>query len=436
MSRTVDKAATVPRPLPARSFGSAPSMQLSFGEKTLVLYFVAFYFFPMIFDFFFDIGIKYHLSGDLPFVVPFVFSILYLLLVLAIRRIFMPNIKIRVPFRKIMGSKLLSYGIFFIFAVAAFLFSTRFSSSFRHTQNYADAGLLPVVVFSVKIICHIFIFASLSSKRLIRLTAVHYLCYFAGLFFAFVSSYDFLWAAVGMYSWIRVANIDLLRIFRNWFSKFGLISGVIIVPIVVFGGMLNKMGLEGALNYFSDGLIMGLFELFTNRIFYHSYSLAMHLNDIGRSFALSFEAMNILGHQSLRRLFILIGSPIPSETAQTVSRLNFLVISGNNHLSDAGASPGLLGSIFYLPGGLFALPIHIICISNMIGMFDNILGKGKYALPSYFGSLALCQALTDAFMDNFNPFSIGFIALATMFVMSSYARTVTDPADPNRRRRS
>lgn len=415
-----------------RARSAVRSLPFSFGERTLVLYFVAFYFFPMLVDFFLDVQIKYYLMGDLPFALPFLFSAAYLSAVIVLRRLVVLDLRIKAPFRKMMGSRVLSYLVFFVFLLVSFMFSLSFDSSFRHKQSYSDAGLLPIVAFSTKAVCHIFIFASLSNKRLVALNFLHYLCYFAGLIFAFVSSYDILWGAVGLYSLMKAARVDVVRMARRIFSRFSFAVFLIVLPAVVFGGMLNKLGLEGALDYFSDGFVTGIFELFTNRIFYHSYSLAAQMSDLERAFSLSVEAWNIVVHQSFRRFLVLVGESVSSETLQTVSRLNYLVISGYNVDSDAGASPGLLGSIFYLPGSFLALPVHIVCISNMIGMIDNILGKGRYSPLAYFGSLALFQALTDAFMDNFNPFSIGFIVLVTLFFMSSYARAVPDPAAQKR----
>lgn len=409
--------------------GASRSSRLSFGEKTLFLYFLVFYFFPIGMDFFSDVQLKYFLRGDLPFTLPFAFAAFYLFTILSLRRIIDIDIKIKAPLRKVIPSKIILYAVFSIFLVAAFSFSQTFSSAFRHNQSYSNAGLLPMITFSAKAICHIFIFASLSSRPLIKLDTLHYIFYFAGLYFAFVSSYDIIWAVVGILSWLAATRVDIVNIAKNAFSNFSFPLILAVVPAVVFGGMANKLGFEGAIDYFSDGLFSGLFELFKNRIFYHSYSLAVQFSDIENSFTRSAEALSIIGHQSLRRLLILVGNPILSETHQTVSRLNYLVISNYNVASDAGASPGLLGSIFYLPGSFLALPIHIICISNLIGMIDNIIGKGRNNPIAYFASLALLQALADAFMDNFNPFSIGFIILAMMFVMSSYARTVPDPAD-------
>ena len=430
MAKTSNILEALPAGRRLRTRAASRFLKLSFGEKTLILYFVAFYFFPMLVDFFVDVQIKYLLMGDLPFALPFVFAVMYLSVVIAVRRLLVLDIKIKAPFRKIMASKILTYLIFLLFVSASFLFSLSFSASFRHQQMYADAGLIPVVTFSVKMICHIFIFASLSNKPLVKLNSVHYVCYFAGLYFGFVSSYDILWAAVGLYSWLRNAKLDVWRSARKIFSKFGVVSIAIVVPAVVFGGMLNKLGLEGAIDFFYEGGVEISLDLIANRTFYHSYSLAVQLSDLKMAFSLSAEAWNIVVHQSYRRFLIILGTPVPSETLQTVSRLNFLVITGNNIDSGAGASPGLLGSVFYLPGSFMALPIHIVCVYNMIGMVDNILGKGKYSFPAFFGSLALFQALTDSFMDNFNPFSVGFIALLTMFYMSSYARTIADPADP------
>lgn len=82
-------------------------------------------------------------------------------------------------------------------------------------------------------------------------------------------------------------------------------------------------------------------------------------------------------------------------------------------------SLGLLGSKFYLPASLYLLPLQMICLNNAIIIFDNTMGKAKYDLLAYLCGIVLWQPLTDGFMDNFNPFSVDFIPLATLFFMSS-----------------
>ena len=88
----------------------------------------------------------------------------------------------------------------------------------------------------------------------------------------------------------------------------------------------------------------------------------------------------------------------------------------------AGASPGLLGSLFYMLGSVYALPLHMLYVFHVIKIFDNIMGPGSYNLFSYFGALILFQLLVDSIPDNFNPFSIGFIGLVTLSLLSAYAK--------------
>ncbi len=402
---------------------------LSFGEKCLVLYFVSFYFFPIIIDFFVDLPIKYVLQGDMSFVGAFLFAGCYLSLFLLLRRILHLDLKVRMTFRTRIFSTKSVTAIFLLFLLFAFLFSVEFTASFRHAESYSAAGLTPVLTFALKTICSIVVFATISSKRLVRLRWYHFIIYLIAMSLAFVGSYDIIYIATALYAWFRVSRVNLFRILRPIFSKTGGVMIALLLPAVVFAGMANKIGFDQAVQFFSEGGFAAGLQLFANRTFYHSYSLAVQVNHFLGSFHLGREALEIVSFQSVRRFLVLLGSDAPNETLQTVSRLNFLIISGNNIDSDAGASPGLLGSIFFMPGSLFLLPVHMLCLYNAISIFDNIMGKSRYGLIAYLSGVVLLQSLTDSFMDNFNPFSIGFIALVTMFIMSSYARTVPDPAE-------
>jgi hypothetical protein len=407
-------------------------LNLTFGEKVLVLYFTAFYFMPMITDFFIDVPIKYILQGDLQFLGAFLFAAGYLITFLLIRKTVNLSFKLRVPLRSKVVSPWLTTAIFLLFLVFAARFSMQFTSSFRHTESYSSAGLIPVLTFALKTVCTVLIFSSISSKSLVKLEWYHFIIFLISISLSFVGSYDILYVATALYAWFRLARVNVLRLIRPLFSKADGIIMLLLLPGIVFAGMANKIGFDRAVGFFADGGLAAGLELFANRTFYHSYSLAFQLNNYLGTFHLGREAVEIVSFQSIRRFQVLLGSSVPNETLQTVSRLNFLIISGNNIDSDAGASPGLLGSIFYLPGSLYMLPLHMFCLYNAISIFDNIMGKSKYGLLAYLCGIVLLQALTDSFMDNFNPFSIGFIVLATLFFISSYARTVADPADQKR----
>ena len=52
------------------------------------------------------------------------------------------------------------------------------------------------------------------------------------------------------------------------------------------------------------------------------------------------------------------------------------------------------------------------------------MGGGRYGLPVYLGGLVVLQAVVDTIVDNFNPFSVGFVALAMLLVLSTRAGSV------------
>ena len=134
--------------------------------------------------------------------------------------------------------------------------------------------------------------------------------------------------------------------------------------------------------------------------------------------------MEIISFQSFRRLEILFGGEVVNETLQTVSRLNYLQITPFDNGTGAGASPGLLGSLFYFPGGVLSLPLHMFYVYVVATAFDRLMGGGRYGLPVYLGGLVVLQAVVDTIVDNFNPFSVGFVALAMLLVLSTRAGSV------------
>jgi len=414
----------------ARPRGEIP---LTFGERVLIIYFCVFYFIPMIMDGLLDLPIKYYLSGDRDFFWAFLFALVYLTaFLLILRTFFKRRILVAGPVSKSRTSKRPRFSLIFspiavklsivIFFVISLQFADGFDASFRHTATYSASGIVPVATFALKAATTIFIFASISDYKLIKLGPFFIILYSISIYNSFVGSYDIVYFFIAIYALIRDSGSSIVRFLRRSLSGFGPILLLFIVPAVVFAGMWNKIGFDNAVSYFASGGLLSLVELLSNRLLYHSYSLATQLGDIERSFALSWQAFDIVSFQTVRRLYVLLGESVANDTLQTVSRLNFLEISGYRVASDAGASPGLLGSLFYMLGSVYALPLHMLYVLHVIRIFDNIMGPGSYNLFAYFGALILFQLLVDSIPDNFNPFSIGFIGLVTLSLLSVYTK--------------
>ena len=97
-------------------------------------------------------------------------------------------------------------------------------------------------------------------------------------------------------------------------------------------------------------------------------------------------SFDIVSFQTIRRVVVLFGQTMPNETLPSVNRLNFLLISDNNTLSRAGASPGLLGSMMFMPGSIFSMPLHLLMIYNVVSILDNIMGSfNRYSPFAYLG---------------------------------------------------
>ena len=329
----------------------------TFGEKALFLYFFVFYFAPLLINgFFIDVKIKYNLSGDLNFGPAALFSVFYFIIIIFLRKTVNCNLKINMPFRSFICSPKTVTAIFILYLLASIQFNLNFETNFRHKSVYAESGLIPIVTFSLKAAANAYIFASLSKNRIILLKNYHYFIAILSLYFSFTGSGDAIFAVLCLYGWLCSSKTKLLVFLRNRFAFLGFPLVVLFVPVVLFGGMANKMGFADALEYFRSGGIEIALNLYTNRTFYHTYTLAYHLNNFVESLSLFIASFDIVSFQTIRRVVVLFGQTMPNETLPSVNRLNFLLISDNNTLSRAGASPGLLGSMMFMPGVFFSLP--------------------------------------------------------------------------------
>jgi len=406
--------------------------RLSFGDRVVALYFLSFYLVPFLIDSIVDLKVKYFLIGSPNFALGFAFVGFYFVLYLYIRSKLNSRVSIRIPGVSLLFSKPVVAIAFILLLALSLEFNRRFNASFRHSNSFAAAGGIAILTFTLRAYCLTIILISASKKEIVHLTPLHYLSFLFSTFLSMSGSYDALFLLAAAYIFMLRHRRKLVRVAVKIFDKFDIIFILFTVSAVGVFGIFNKIGYDLTVAYFSGGGFSELLSLIGNRLFYHFYSVSHHVNNILDSFQLGFEAFKVTIFETGRRLSVLIGIPLESAEIKTAKRLNFLSISPNFR-ETAGASPGLLGSIFFFPGSILFLPIHIIIIQNISDCFSNIMGNNrKYNLLVYLLAMVIFQAICDSLIDTFNPFGPSFLYLFVLVCASSYSRRIAQNCNPRR----
>lgn len=325
----------------------------------VVMYVPGLFYFP----FFYDGYLNYfNYNGGLYFyffIISLFFVFVTFLCFLAVGKI--PYIKVRpLSSRVVFFILAVIVFIFFIFSVYFFL---NFTSSFRHKNRLSDAGVLVAFLFFIKPIVY----------YIVALMLIHVLNGFKLgswsrflLFLILISTILFLNSSL---QFIIVPIILIMLFFprllfvelnRLGFKYVLLI--VFLVPVscflVVFIGVGNKVGYNFLLSdegvYYLKNFGSVLFPRMSTSLF---SSVVIFENIISGYYFSDKVVDGILATLTNRFSLFLPLDKFDADLINTVNRLNYLEVF-NSHADRAGASPGIISSVFFFP--LFPLSFFII----------------------------------------------------------------------------
>jgi hypothetical protein len=336
----------------------------------LFLHYVPQLFFHQIF---YDQFVRQYEYVNVSLFFPVLFIFLFLLVVVLVEKV-SPKIKIRFVFKnyQVLTQIILS-GVIILFLLFSIYFKINYGIGFRHEYRLRDAGRIVQVLWVFRSVLMVYIFFLLSrffsgkspsvfNKLQLFFTAVAYFLSLNG------STDVFCILILCLFLFINKDRVKIF-FFRQSISLriTTLIKGVCfflgmgcVVFVVVFIGVANKIGSEQAVRFFLE--IDLIKELVMSVILRLSTDYVSLLNVYRGLFDYGIQQEVIIGYG--QRIFDRINLLFPilsiglSDEINTVNRLNYLTIFNNKTLPIAGTSPGLLGSIAYLP----IFPFNIIII--------------------------------------------------------------------------
>lgn len=261
--------------------------------------------------------------------------------------------------------------IYFLLSVYFFI---NFTSSFRHTNRLANAGPLVTLLFSMKPLLYFFVSLVLiytlngnelgvKSKFMIFLLLVSSIL-------SLNSSMQFVFIIVlSIIIWMP----KLLRLKISEINLKTIILVLLFVPLifcsVVFIGIGNKVGYSYLLSEQGVEYLLGLGDLLFPRMSTSLFSSVIVFNNFNDGILFGDSVLHGINTTLSNRFALLTGDlSFDSSVINTVNRLNYLEVF-TNHAERAGASPGIISSIFYtplFPLSFFVIPFYVALIFSSL----------------------------------------------------------------------
>lgn len=345
----------------------------SFYVLISVMYLPGLFFFP----FFSEAYSRYfNYSGHLYsyfFIVFTTFCILVFISFLIIDKL--PFLKIR-TLKSRLTISFISFVIFLYFIFSLYFF-INFSSSFRHQNRLSDAGGIVTALFFLKPLIYflvaLMLIHILNGNVLGKVTKLLLLLILVSTILFLNSSLQFIVIPIIL---IMLFSPHLLVIKLNKI-KFRYVFGFIfLVPLflfaVIFIGVGNKVGYEFLLSETGFYYLKGFGNILFPRLSTSLFSSVILFEYYLQGFSYSDKVIDGISSTLFNRLSLLFPfDNFNSDIISTINRLNYLTVfnSESGYAARAGASPGIISSVFYMPYfpfTIFLIPIYIALIFKAI----------------------------------------------------------------------
>jgi len=399
------------------------------GVKICAGYLVIYYILPLLLGGFFNYSYLDFYKGTPEFLYTLPAIIIYFAIFIVIYK-FTPEIATPLKNFHIRSFSLPLVNLFItlVFLLLAIKFNSEYGLAYRHSgAAISDSGGYVVVVSLMKVYFSMFLLLKLADLSFgIEITKVDALTIFTGVigfYFATTASFDILRILIGVLLLILFfTKKDLLTINKKNSSLASAFIVVVTMGVgfvaVLFFGLANKMGFQGAYEFLTTGGAIDFIKIPLARLSVHFYSLSYHLTYSLTDFDFQFESLpNVLNNLAFR-IGYLLDIDIEKPDISSTGRLNSLSIYIEPRERN-GASPGLIGSIFFIPFFPLSLIFSILYICFVLKKLESIFyesGKNLSLLTVLY-ALACAQAFTDSQIDMINFVGVGGIQLCFLYLL-------------------
>lgn len=321
-----------------------------------------------------------------------------------------------------------------IYFICSIIFFINYDASFRHTSRLSEAGMAVKIIFFLQPLIFIYILFALvhilNGNKLGRESRNLIILFLIGMLLSLNSSLSLI--AIFSISAL-IFKPDLLKtpLKDINFKRIFLILIIIFIAIVgvIFVGLGNKVGFEYLLT--KDGLDFIYYSVgnIVARVSSSLMSNATLFDCCSTSIDISVSTVEGIYTTFMNRLSLVIplGGDFNNNIIETVNRSNYLIVF-KGELARAGASPGVLATIFYIPifpFGFIILPLFYVFLSKVIASklsnncHYNLLSLAilpLFILPLFEAPLNILYIIDPVFISFIFFISIVFIDVDKLYI--------------------
>ena len=309
-----------------------------------------------------------------------------------------------------------------LYSTISYWFAREYGLSFRQTgDRISQAGGLVIVLFilqSYMLAVELWLIGLPPERAKVwHLTAALALMAW-GSFLSLAASSGVIVLAVAVLLLIR--NLTGRDIFRAVSTKATIVTMALLAVLVVaamFTGIANKRGVDAAAYLFSDDA-QTVIDIFQARISYHFYAASFYTNYHFADFSLGFQAVTEVVNAIRHRFDVLVGNPTYFNEIWSVRRLNYEHISFF-YRERTGASTGMVAGIYFVPGGILALPLSVLVFGCFFRMLALAAGGRQLSLFGLLFTVMYFTGVADSSIDLLNPFDPAFLKLVFLILVCS-----------------
>lgn len=296
-------------------------------------------------------------------------------------------------------------------------------SALSESKDYVIFLTVLKLYFTTFIFCRI---ADLSYGLKLKLTdAITLILGALSFYFASSAAFDMLKivvAALLVYGYLTKTNLFIAPLNRPPFLQrfiYGIVYWALLSCVflaILFFGLANKMGYSGAYEAIFGGTFLDFIVVPLARLSVHFYTFAFHLSYNISNFEFQFATLPNVVDNLLFRFSHLIGLEYQKPEVASSARLNSLSIYYDPRDRN-GATPGLLGSIFFIPFFPLSLFISLLYVSFIFKKIEQIFNnQNKASLLTVFFTVSMIQAFTDAQIDILNFVGVSGVSLVLLYL--------------------
>lgn len=397
------------------------------GVRFCAAYLAIYYIAPLIFGYLFDYSYleSYKGTPEYIYVLPAVLAyfLIFILLHNGTPEIVTPLRRVHI---RTFSRPYLNMAIMVIFLYLAVKFYLQYGLKYRHSGDLlSESDGYVIILTCLKYYFTLFLLLKIADLsfdlKIGKVDTVNIIVGAVAFYFATSAAFDMLRILVALLIlWYIFTNINF---FLKNFQKFKLIRTFMILIVISIGffsilfiGLANKMGIEVAYDLITGGTILDFFLIPIARLSIHFYSLSYHLTYTLFSFDFQMQTIpNVIQNLNFR-VSHLIGSEAVKPDIVSSARLNSLSIYLDPRDRN-GASPGLIGSIFFIPFFPFSALISVLYVSFIYRKIESLFNKNKkYSLMTVLYVVALAQVYTDAQVDLLNFIGVSGVSLLFLYM--------------------